>query len=205
MNRIGCDIDGCLADFNQAFINLIVKETGVDLFPPRPFDIPTWHYPQLYGYTNKDHLNKVWDIIGESETFWQTLQPYPETLEAIMQLYGRILAGDDVYFITTRPSKNNPSAKHQTERWLMNQTIGQLSVWADFYPTVLVTGDKGPIAKALNLTHFIDDKKENCIDVALASTSTKIYLLDRPWNRLGDNLFGAIRIGSVLDMLKEIN
>lgn len=204
-NRIGCDVDGVLAQFNDSFIDLIVKETGIDMFPPRPFDIPCWHYPQFYGYKNKDQLNKIWDIIGASETFWYTLKPYPETTEIILQLYGRILAGDDVYFITTRPSTGLVTAKHQTERWLMNQTVGHLTVWADFCPTVLVTDDKGPVAKALNLTHFIDDKWENCIAVKDQSNAM-VYLLNRSWNMLPNtNINGITRVNSVLEMLKELN
>jgi hypothetical protein len=204
VNRIGIDMDGCLADFNTAFINLIIKETGEDLFPPRPFDITEWHYPQSFGYTNGKHLNKVWKAIEESDTFWETLKPLKGAQETIIQLYGRVLKGDDVYFITTRPSTGKVSAKHQTEKWLMNQTVGYLDIWADFYPTVLVTSQKGAVAQALNLTHLIDDKWENCVDVEVSTDETQVYLLDRSWNQgMEDNWIQ--RVGSVMDMIKELD
>lgn len=197
-NRIGVDVDGVLAQFNEAFIDLIIKETGIDLFPPRPFDIPTWHYPQLYGYNNKDHLNMVWDKINESETFWLRLKPYPEANEVIAQLGGRVLKGDDVYFITTRPSCGIVSAKSQTEQWL------EYKVFDDFTPTVIVTADKGPIAKALDLTHFIDDKWENVRDVKDDAPDCKVYLLDRAWNRTIP-ITSIPRVNSVMEMLKELD
>lgn len=203
MNRIGCDVDGVLADYVSPYKDTIKKLSGLDMFP-QSTEWSSWNYDKECGYT-VEQSKAARESLWATEGFWEHLQPYPETTEVIMQLYGRIIVGDDVYFITDRTSTTEVSAKHQTERWLMNQTVGHLSIWADFYPTVLVTADKAPVAKALNLTHFIDDKWENCLAVKLECPDTNVYLLDRPWNRLGDNLFGVIRIGSVLDMLKEIN
>lgn len=198
-NRIGCDVDGVIAQFNESFIELICKETGVDLFPPRPFDIPCWHYPQQYGYNNHDHLNKTWDTITQSETFWYNLNPYPEAKEVIAQLAGRALWGDDVYFITTRPSCGLVSAKAQTEMWLEAMIYDNL-----FVPTVLVTEKKGPIAAALDLTHFIDDKPENC-EAVYQDSKAKVFMLNRSWNRDVSVSKGITRIDSVLTMLKELD
>lgn len=206
MNRkLGIDIDGVLADYITPYKNTVKKLSGIDLFPPDS-EWCSWYYDKTCGYTieqSKAARESLWAADG----FWEHLQPYPETTEVIMQLYGRILAGDDVYFITDRNSTTDISAKHQTERWLMNQTVGQLSIWADFYPTVLVTGDKGPVAKALDLTHFIDDKWENCSVVHDTVPTCKTYLLDRPWNRPWGNgtYYEVKRVGSILNMLKEVN
>ena len=54
--RIGFDVDGVLADFNKRFIERVIAITGRDLFPPRPFDIPTWNYPEHYGYTAEESM-----------------------------------------------------------------------------------------------------------------------------------------------------
>ncbi len=49
--KIGVDVDWVLANFNDSFIERVIKVTGEDKFPPRPFDITTWDYPQVYGYS----------------------------------------------------------------------------------------------------------------------------------------------------------
>lgn len=201
MNRIGVDLDGCLVDFITSYKALIIKTTGIDLFPKdREWD--SWNFEKEAGYNNKDHLNKVWDTINKSETFWQDLEAYTETDEILAQLYGRALAGDDVYFITTRPSTGKHTAKAQTEDWLRHITWN--TGMEAFIPTVIVTADKGPIAAALELTHFIDDKWENVRDVKDAALDCKIYLLDRPWNRAIPTT-SIPRVNSVLDMLKELD
>lgn len=204
--RIGVDVDGVLARFDTKFIDTFCKITNKDLFPPRPFDPPCWNYPELYGYSNTE-CAAVWDHIKKSYFFWQTLPDYPETKEALWQLYGRILAGDDVYFITTRPSSGTATAKAQTERWL------QARVGANFNPTVLVTGEKGDACNILDIDVYIDDKWENCTDVACAedenakNIGVTVYMVDRPWNRDYQHLaptYGIKVVKTILDMMKEI-
>ncbi len=203
MNRIGVDVDGVLANFNDVFLRTIIQITGEDLFPQEVV-YSCWQWPQAYGYTNGKHLNKVWDSIHASETFWELLPALEGATEAIVQLYGRVLKGDDVYFITNRTSTSKTSAKHQTERWLMQQTVGYLDIWANFYPTVITTDNKGDAAKLLNLTHYIDDMWENCVNVEVATDETEVYLKDAPYNQgVEDNWIQ--RVGGVMDMIKELD
>ncbi len=201
-NRIGVDCDGVLANFHAGFINLLVKQTGIDLFQPKPYVPEVWNYARAAGYSNADHLNECWDTIHTSEDFWELLGAYPETPEILAQLYGRVLKGDDVYFITTRPSSGLISAKYQTEMWLQDHYPG--SSIDEFVPTVIITATKGKVASALNLTHFIDDKWENCVDVEVSTDDCVVYLLDRPWNQ-GVEDGWVQRVGSVVDMLKEMD
>lgn len=172
--RIGFDVDGVLADFNSGFIKRVIHITGVDLFPLRPFDIPMWDYPQHYGYT-EEQVNAVWESIKADCTFWRRLPEYDYT-ESF--LYNKVealhRAGNDVYFITSRPGI---AAKAQTEYWLRNAGLS----WME--PTVLISSAKGLCARALRLDVYVDDRWENCLDVVATSEGTKVYLLDQPWNR----------------------
>lgn len=163
---IGVDIDGVLADFNAHFIEYVIAVTGRDLFPARPFDIPCWNYPEHYGYTPAE-VSKVWVSIKQSASFWSRVSPYDDAFSALDTLVDRFR--DDVYFITARPGL---LAKRQTEDWL--RLVG--------YPkaAVLITSHKGLAARTLELDVYIDDKFENALEVA--QTSTRSYLLTRPWN-----------------------
>lgn len=198
--KIGVDIDGVLADFNTAYINLLLKLTNEDKFPARPFDIPCWFYPEHFGYS-KDQISSVWDEIIINDTFWETLKPYADTAECIDLLHGRSIRGDYVYYITSRPGTY---AKQQTENWLKVNNSLRLSGWREYVPTVIITNEKGAAAKLLDLDYYIDDKIENCEDVASSSSQTYIYMLDQPWNRRDSRFTGIKRISSPLDMLREI-
>ncbi len=172
--RIGIDVDGVLADFNRSFIERVIEVTGKDLFPPRPFDIPTWDYPQHYGYTNTE-CSLVWENIKTDDSFWYQLFPYDGAPEFLSKLHG---GHHDIYFITSRPGLNT---KSQTENWLEFHHYG-MDTEVYSYPTVLISSDKGGCAKALKLDLYIDDRTENCLDVNHASPGTRTIMLARPWN-----------------------
>lgn len=163
-----------LADFNQSFIERVIKVTGKDLFPPRPFDIPTWDYPQFYGYTHEE-CSAVWENIKADDIFWYTLFPYDGAVEFMARLNS---AEHDIYFITSRPGI---AAKMQTENWIEFYNFG-LQTEAFSYPTVLISSEKGMCARALKLDLYIDDRTENCLDVNAASPTTRVVMLARPWN-----------------------
>lgn len=195
---IGLDIDGCLADFNTSFINRVIQVTGKDLFPPRPFDIPTWDYPQHYGY-REGEVSAVWENIKVDVNFWFGLSGYPDADDALEMISHR--TADDIYFITSRPGKE---AKEQTEMWLMDYGVDN--------PTVLISSQKGLCAAALRLDAYIDDRWENVVDVSQwGKLRTKTFLLDRPWNHVnthdGNDMcanYGITRVTSVLDFLHAL-
>ncbi len=180
--NLGIDVDGVLGDFNKSMMEWCRKITGRDLFPPG-YQPHTWNYPEALGYTNEE-VSAMWSAIKRDELFWLSLDGYPETPAAIVYLVNRRAQGDDIYFITNRVGVR---AKGQTEAWLSGRGFRQ--------PTVLLSGEKGLCAKALKLDAYIDDKWENCVDVAYEPvfnelkgqwetrrTATNVFLMDRPWN-----------------------
>lgn len=188
--KIGIDVDGVLADFNAAYIQRTIDITKHDFFPPRPFDILTWNYPESYGYTAKE-VSAVWDSIKADPAFWFNLKPYfdaPTMLELLQQYRD---AGHDVYFITARPGLN---PKAQTERWL--------EVYGPFHgstPTVLISSQKGLCCRALEIDAYIDDRIENVVET---SQICQTYLLNRPWNAgLDAPWYGITRVSTIEDML----
>ncbi len=191
--RIGLDIDGVFADFNESFIQRVVDVTGKDLFPSEPFDIPTWNYPEHYGYTEVDVMT-VWADIKKDTAFWACLPAYAWTEEALYRLDPD---NDDLYFITSRPGIR---AKAQTELWLADR--------ADHLdcPTVLISSNKGACCKALGIEVYIDDRDVNVFDVRSQSPETQTFLLDQPWNQ-GVGIYdwkGIVRVKSPMEMLSAI-
>lgn len=167
---VGIDVDGVLASFNNSYIKLIRDLSGRDLFDGREESpsFPTdWNYDEVAGY-NDEEIDKAWDHVKASPIFWKALFPYEGVREFVTELER---LGLDVYFITSRPG---PTAKKQTEDWL--EAVG-----VD-HPTVLISSEKAACCDALEITHYIDDKVENCKDVYLHSWRTSCYMLARPWN-----------------------
>ena len=188
--KIGFDIDGVLADFNDHFIKVLVAVTGKDLFPPRPFDIPCWNYPEHYGYTRED-TSLVWQFITSDPKFWASLPPYFAAYEQRDLIKG--LWFHDVYFITSRVGA---MCKAQTEVWLQENGFWQGQ------PTVLISGAKGMLAKALNLDFYLDDKWENVADVQVQQPTCQVFLLDRPWNRCATEL-DPVRVTTIQEALER--
>jgi len=181
---IGIDIDGVLANFNKAYRAKLIEVTGRDLIPEEVCrsgklgeEPPVWNYAPHYGYT-KDEDRATWKAIRESGTFWESLAQLPDADDFLWDLDVRAETDPpserpEVYFITTRPGTD---VKGQTVRWLSESGIVN-------FPTVLITrGDKGQLAAGLGLTHFLDDKPENCIDVTLARPECAVFLLSCKYN-----------------------
>lgn len=204
--KIGIDIDGVLADFQPAYRAALIKATGKDLYPDADYNAcyPCWQHPQHWGYTNADN-KAAWAIIADNEFFWEHLEGYPNTEEALFNIHQNIaMRYWEVYFITDRPGK---WPKIQTERWLRGKNTLNMTNRDEFRPTVLVTGEKGQMANALKLDSYIDDKWENCLDVWNASGQTHVWMLERPWNagwRQDAVRKGITPVKSLTDMLKGV-
>ncbi len=199
--RIGVDIDGVLADFNEAYVRRCISVTGKDLFPGPygTWTIKTWNYPEAFGYTAEE-VSAVWDSIKKDGYFWESLGHYDTTHDDIAMLaYCASILNDDLYFITARPGI---MSKTQTERWLAHKvrlTVGSHK----FEPTVLITSKKGLAARTLDLDVYIDDKWENCLEVA--QTSTRCFMMNRGWNNQYEAAaYDIIRVQSVADMMNVV-
>lgn len=171
---VGVDIDGVLADWNDAFRRTLVQATGRVLIP-EGFDPPLWNYAQFYGYTAEEERT-AYRMIATDSFFWQNLKPLPGAEYLATRLMR--LAWEtriDLYFVTAR---SGVQVKYQTERWLHN-TFGFR------HNTVLICpGDKVEVATALRMTHFLDDKFETALGMAHSGVFS--FLPRRAYNRDAD-------------------
>lgn len=194
---IGVDLDGVLANFNAAYRTKLIEVTGRDLIPEQDCSgntvettPPCWYYPvDHYGYT-KDEDKATWKAIVESPDFWRSIRPYPETFDFLCGL-----GDNEVYFITTRPGA---TAHSQSVEWL--ERLGEPT------PNVIIArGSKGDIAKGIGLTHFIDDKPENCWDVYMESPDTKIFMPRTRYNQHHANSEGITCIDNILQFTEALS
>lgn len=180
MKRMGFDLDGIFCDFNYSYRQLFIAVTGKDLFPPewaerKNIYPPVWDYELHFGYT-KTERSDVWKRIRMSKCFWEELSPYEDNLLPFRDYILDSDRNDEIYFITTRPGT---CVKAQTESWLYINGLDN--------PTVLLSDYKGHIAFGLDLHCFVDDKLENILSVQEHSPSTRVYLVDKLYNRAGRN------------------
>jgi 5'(3')-deoxyribonucleotidase len=168
---IGVDIDGVLANFNKAYRERLIQVTGRDLIPAVDCSgdtigstPPCWSYPvDHYGYT-KDEDRAVWKSITEDRHFWRKIEPFARTRGFLEELY---FQHDEVYFITTRPGVD---VQLQSIDWLMENG------YPDEPQVLIARGEKGFLAHGLGLTHFLDDKPENCFSVRQTCPNARIYM-----------------------------
>ncbi len=187
--RVGIDVDGVLADFNTSYRNLIHQLCEIRLPEISPTYPNSWHWVKDVGVPNSVE-NAAWDRIKDTkEQFWANLKDIDPNVGTFLNWASWLPFNVELYFITSRVGS---SAKNQTERWIMEHGWGH-NLPA---PTVLISSEKGMCARALKLTHYIDDKTENCADVISYSPNTVVFMPKRPWN-------GNVEGVSTITELKE--
>jgi uncharacterized HAD superfamily protein len=164
--RLGLDVDEIIVDFIAAFRQEAEAVLG------RSFKLP----PDSWAFNNwkitRKEIHTVWNHIKETDNwFFNNCTTLPFVAENLPWL----TENHEVYFITARIPTAGFSIQQQTQMHLSEIGVQ--------FPTVLVERNKGPIAAALKLDAFVDDKIENLIDVDNATEyKTKIFLMNQPHN-----------------------
>lgn len=195
MFKIGVDCDGVLMDFTSGYTRKLEGVSGKKCTLTKGTEPHCWGWPTEYGFSEEDD-DAAWASIKKDQYFWATLPPTMEAPMACGVLNGLYLAGHEVYFIT-----------HRMGLAVHAQTMVSLRMLGIELPQVLVTGNKGPIAQGLGLTHFIDDKFENCCDVAaFTKGACKVFLLNKAYNtkkELPESL-GIIRVDTIKEFFDSM-
>jgi len=213
--RVGFDLDGTVADMYVALHREAVKlfgeevlrkaaaktaasedarsETAADQSPSPQSDPPADQKTdadqtappamQELQLTGRQQM-QLWDHVKKIENFWNTL---PELEPGIISRIAKTSRARrwEVIFLTTRPSTAGDLVQLQSQRWLEANGFQ--------YPSVFVVQrSRGKIADALALDAFVDDRPENCLDIAVESKA-KVILV---WHgNLADVPAGARRLG----------
>ena len=205
--RVAFDLDGTVADMystlHQEALKLFGPETlaKADKTPVRAApeadatvkikegDTPTPRAEDTATAMEELHLTarqqmQLWDHVKKIENFWTML---PELEPGIIARIAKAAAERrwEVIFFTTRPSTAGEMTQLQSQRWLEAHGFQYPSVY-------VVQRSRGKIADALQLDAFVDDRPENCLDIAVESRA-KVILV---WHgHLKDVPAGAKRLG----------
>jgi hypothetical protein len=189
--RIGCDLDGVLADLNRAFTTVAVRRypeldlsavTAAAVVAAAPGAIeaidgidereealaqapPTDGGPLAL---TRRQMDGIWKELCAVPDFWETLEEIEEG--AVARLAALADARQwEVVFLTSRPPSAGRIVQRQSQRWLDRKGFPFPSVY-------VVHKSRGRIAEALALDVVIDDRAENCLDVALESKARAILI-----------------------------
>ena len=184
--RIGFDLDGTLADMEGELIRqaeILFGESmarRVDPRPATPEINPAFaggapaepaadnEPPLLKLKLTKRQQGRLWEHVESIENFWQTLG---ECEPGIVERLGRLASERrwEIIFLTKRPEGAGATAQLQTQLWLESRGFHLPSVY-------VVQGSRGRIAAALGLDVVVDDRPENCLDVAVECKARAILI-----------------------------
>ena len=210
--RLGFDLDGVLADLNatlvrealRLFPGLEVRQGAEPAVAPAAVDPespeggdPTETSPASLMLTRRQE-RQLWDAVKRIENFWETLD---ETEPGIIRRLADVAARRrwEVMFLTSRPRTAGDVVQVQSQRWLRNHGFE--------YPSLfVVSSSRGKIASSLELDVVVDDRPENCLDIAIDSKARAILIwrgdqaaVPASARRLG--IGGVNSVGACLDLL----
>jgi hypothetical protein len=214
--RLAFDLDGTVADMQSA----LAREAR-RLFPGiDPHSLPTSAASEGDGTNTADqdtqddsrlssigHLSsrqqrELWNAVCDQENWWETLAEIEPG--SLARLYRLVKDRKwELMFVTSRPETRGDTAQAQSYRWLAAQGYETPSIF-------VVHGSRGKIASALALDVLVDDRPENCLDVAIDSKARAILV----WRGDEGKVPASARqlgIGSVnsvsecLDILEELD
>jgi hypothetical protein len=181
--RIAFDLDGVLADLHRAF-----AAAALQLFPgldasaissPQagaspPTGVPGAEAPgepeeaSLIKPLSPRKQSAVWQHLATVENFWETLEEIESG--AIRRLAAIALERKwEVIFLTSRPYAPGFTVQRQSQMWLDRMGFPMPSLY-------VVQTSRGKIAEALEIDVVVDDRPENCLDVALESKARAILV-----------------------------
>jgi len=167
---IGLDIDGVLADFVAPFLRRLEQRVGGAPIDPASITDPNFqHHPYLTQ-------ELIYDCMVEASyepEFWRELAPLPTPGQ--WQMLNQLGRDNEMVFITHRWVRDTYDINQVTCDWLRRQGIET--------PVVHFTQEKkSALVNQLSIELFVDDRHENCEDVANQSDAM-VMMPHRPYNR----------------------
>jgi hypothetical protein len=181
--RIGCDLDGVLADLHTAFVKAAVElfpsldakaiaPADVGASPPDEEETEASEVPRAddarHVALTRRQSDAVWRRLSATPNFWETLGEHePGAIERLARLVDEHKW--EIIFITSRPYSEGRTVQRQSQRWLQRFGFPMPSVF-------VVHGSRGRVAEALALDLVIDDRPDNCLDVVLESKAGAVLV-----------------------------
>ena len=181
--RLGFDLDGTVADMQAALAReakILFPDLDLSAVPSSPSPDETTPAEAATEPTSQESTassklmltsrqhQALWKAACARENFWETLAEIePGSLKRLFELTRQ--RKWEVLFVTSRPETKGDTAQAQSHRWLIAQGFESPSVF-------VAHGSRGKIAAALDLDVVVDDRPENCLDVAIDSKARAILV-----------------------------
>jgi hypothetical protein len=213
--RLAFDLDGTVADMQSALARE-ARRLFPDIDPaslprsappdgnqaPAADEAPTGEAPMSVFELSSRQQRALWKVVCDQENWWETLAEIePGSLARLYRLVKE--RRWEVIFLTSRPETAGDTAQAQSHRWLAAHGFAAPSVF-------VVHGSRGKIASALALDVVVDDRPENCLDVAIDSSARPILVwrgeeakVPASARQLGIGSVGSIR--ECLDILESLD
>lgn len=177
--RVAFDLDGTLADMFGALHIEAKRLFGEVSIPPEAesqalTDAASEHRledaePRVSRLPLDEQQRAVlWRRVARIPNFWITLT---EIEPGIVERLASVSTERrwEIIFLTTRPAVAGATTQVQSQQWLEDHGFRRPSVF-------VVRRSRGRIAEALELDALVDDRPENCVDVALESKAHAILV-----------------------------
>ncbi len=208
--RVAFDLDGTIADMHA-----VLDKIAEQLFGPLPpatagpsatEDDPTVE-SEITSTAAERHLTtkqqmRLWEEVKSLDNFWKGL---PELEPGIVaRIWDLVITRRwEVIFLTTRPVVAGETVQLQSQRWLEAHGFLLPSVF-------VVQRSRGKVADALHLDAVVDDRPENCLDVAAESKARPILIWPGdpslvPPGAKGLGIRIASSIGEAVDVLEVMD
>jgi|ERR671918_396216 uncharacterized HAD superfamily protein len=167
---LGLDIDGVLADFITPFLQLLQERTGSGPIDPASVTDPNF---MQHPFLTKEIVFECMEAASYDPDFWRALSPLasPKAWRSLDE----ISRDHQLVFITHRWVRDTYDINQVTCDWLRSHGVR--------HPVVHFTQDKKSVlVQQLNIELFVDDRHENCEDVA-TQTDAVVFMPHRPYNQ----------------------
>jgi uncharacterized HAD superfamily protein len=167
---IGLDIDGVLADFISPFLRVLAARMGNGPIDPESITDPNFvNHPLITAEIIAECMANV----SYDPKFWEALAPFPSAGQ--WQALDRLSRKQKLVFVTHRYERETYDIGQVTRDWLRKHGVSS--------PVVYFTQSlKSELIGKLNVELFVDDRHENCRDVA-ENTEAVVLMLHRSYNQ----------------------
>lgn len=168
------DIDGVLADFVSPFLQLLERRVGGGPIDPASISDPNF---QSHPFLTQEIIYNCMVDTSYDPDFWRVLAPLPS--QSQWHSLNRLSRVHEVAFITHRWVRDTYDINQVTCDWLRRHGIDD--------PVVHFTQEKkSQLVNRLAIELFVDDRHENCEDVA-TQTEAVVFMPNRPYNQMFDH------------------
>jgi len=167
--KVALDIDGVLADFISPFVKVLECRSG------RTVDLESVTDPNFANYPllSSELITQCVMEVSDDPRFWRSLAPLP-TVEQWTFL-DALSREERLVFVTHRYEREHYSIHEVTSDWLREHGVSN--------PVVYFTQNaKSKLVDRLGVKLFVDDRHENCRDVA-ENTEATVLMPHRSYNR----------------------